>query len=124
MTLKTDNNDSSIRGDRTMSAGFKIRIANKKILCTPNGGNGRFPHKTALTWEGDGDDPFTLEFFADGTNKQTPKWPFQGAAPIPPSSITTPFTRTLAEITDSEVRFAYGISKGGVTLDPIIIVVR
>ena len=67
----------------------------------------------------------TLVFFIDGSNKQTPKWPFEGPPPIPPSSITTPFTRTLAEITDPQARFAYSISKkGAVTLDPIIIVDR
>jgi hypothetical protein len=110
-----------------MSAGFKIRIAGTKIECGPNGGSGKFKHKTALTWEGQnhGDDPFTLQFFADGGNKKTPKWPFDGPPPIPPSSITTPFTRTLAEITVDQVSFAYSISKqGNDTLDPIIIVVR
>ena len=101
---------------------FKIHVAAKKIFCSPNGGDGQFPHRTQLTWEGGHDDPFTLDFFIDGSNKRTRKWPFRENPTTPPSTVTTPFTGTLADV-PAQTRFAYSISKqGNDTLDPIIIV--
>jgi hypothetical protein len=104
---------------------FKIHIAaGKKIICTPNGGNGRFKETALLSWDGGTDDPFTVQFFTYDSGKQLPAEPFEGC----PSEVTTPFTGTLKRVPagqDPPPAYSYTISKAGSQpLDPIIIVDR
>ena len=105
---------------------IRIHIADGKIVCTPNGGHGRFQQRTVLEWP---DPNFTLQFFTYDSNKTTPAWPFDPESPPPTSGtngVTTPYSGMLKKVApgDPAPSYTYSISQGTVGLDPIIIVDR
>ena len=97
-------------------APINIQIRNGTIVCTPNDGHVRAPHRTALEWVGK-EEEVTLSFVLLGGGSA---WPFNesqhGAFP------TKHFRGTLKDVSGDAPAYKYTVRMGGKLLDPIIIV--